>query len=317
MMLNLIFNFFILIISFYFLIKSSDYLISSSSILGERAGFSKFIIGLTLVAIGTSLPELFTSIIAIYSSKNSVAFIFGTVIGSNISNILLIFGILLLFSKKFKVDLKTIDIFFLLLSTLSLLFVIYIGSLTLIYGITYLLLFIIYLLVTIKFSSKKKFINEVEEVEETSISYYSNYFLIIIFLLSLIGLTISAKTIVYSIENLGKIFGIPISILTLTTVAFATSLPEMVVTIQSAKKKEFSLAVGNIIGSNISNIFLIVGISGILKQLIIKTSNYLMSIYFLLFTTLIFIFFLFKSDVKKYHSFIFFGFYLIYLYFIF
>ena len=316
-MLNLIFNFFILIISFYFLIKSSDYLISSSSILGERAGFSKFIIGLTLVAIGTSLPELFTSIIAIYSSKNSVAFIFGTVIGSNISNILLIFGILLLFSKKFKVDLKTIDIFFLLLSTLSLLFVIYIGSLTLIYGITYLLLFIIYLLVTIKFSSKKKFINEVEEVEETSISYYSNYFLIIIFLLSLIGLTISAKTIVYSIENLGKIFGIPISILTLTTVAFATSLPEMVVTIQSAKKKEFSLAVGNIIGSNISNIFLIVGISGILKQLIIKTSNYLMSIYFLLFTTLIFIFFLFKSDVKKYHSFIFFGFYLIYLYFIF
>lgn len=297
--------------------KTADYLISSSSILGERAGFSKFVIGLTLVAIGTSLPELFTAIIAILSSADSAAFVFGTVIGSNISNILLIFGILILFSKNFKVNLKFFDIFFLLISVVSLCFIIYIGSVDYIYGVTFLLLFLFYLFSVVKFGSKDKFIDEVKGAEDTPIMNFSTYYLIIIFILALIGLNISAKAVVFSITNLGILLKIPIEFLTLTTVAFATSLPEMVVTIQSARKNELSLAVGNIIGSNISNVFLIIGVSGILKTITFNSGSYLIGIYIMLLATLSFVILINKKEVKKYHAYILFLIYVIYLYLVF
>lgn len=293
----------IIISSFYLLIKSADYLISSASVLGQRAGISKFVIGLTLVAIGTSLPELFTALFGIFDAitKNAAsAFVFGTVIGSNIANILLVFSVLLLFSKNFKVHVKLFDIGFLSFTTLALTLLVYNGILNYIYSIIFLGLFITYLYMCVKFGSKNEFETEVVEVDDEGFSKWkSNWKLILIFLASLIGLNLAAKGVVYGVENFGLILSIPIEFLTFTTVAFATSLPEIIVTYTSAKKKEFDLAVGNIIGSNISNILFILGIIGLFKEITFNPSTYMISIFVLLFATLAFISMLFLKNVSK------------------
>jgi len=289
----------VVIISFYILIKSADYLISSSSELGKRAGISKFVIGLTLIAIGTSLPELFTVIISIFSSSNPSAFVLGTIIGSNIANILLVFSILLIFSKKFKVRIKKFDILFLSIATISLITITLIGTINFYLSILLLLLFIYYLYMSIKKGSKKKFEEEVSEVEDASYKKKSISYLIGVFFISLIGLNLAAKGVVYSIENLGIILKIPLEFLTLTTVAFATSLPEIVVTYSAAKKSEFNLAVGNIIGSNIANVFMVIGTAGLIKTITFNPIDYFTSLIILTIATLFFITIFFIKNVDK------------------
>ena len=292
----------IIISSFYLLLKSADYLVASASRLGEKAGISKFVIGLTLVAVGTSLPELFTSIFGIIdSNSNSASFVFGTILGSNIANILLVFSILLLFSKSFKIQIKAFDIAFLSLTTFSLYFLIKSGSLNIYYSIIYLISFIFYLYFCVKLNSKKEFEDSIDEIEkETNLSKKSNFILFSIFIISLFGLNLAAKGVVYGITEFGKLAQIPITFLTFTTVAFATSLPEMFVSYSSAKKREFDLAIGNIIGSNISNILLILGISGLIKNVKFNPNLFITNLYFLFFVTILFIFILlFKSISTK------------------
>jgi len=318
-MIYLIIYFIIILIAFYFLIKSSDYLVSSSSILGERVGISKFVIGLTLVAIGTSLPELFTALFAIFDSSNPGAFVFGTVIGSNIANILLVFGILLFFSKNFKVKIKLFDLLFLLVSTFSLIFLIYFKELNIFFSISYITLFILYLFSSVKFGSKKKFNEEVKEIEEEVDEILKNAkssTLIFIFILSLVGLNIGAKGVIYGIEKIGNLLSIPLIYLTFTTVAFATSLPEIMVSVASAKKKEFDIAVGNIIGSNISNILLILGVVSFFKTIPFIFKDYIFSFSILFITTLFFAFLLIKEKISKKYSYLLIGSYIIYIIFL-
>ena len=307
----------VLIISFFMLVKSADFLISSSSEIGRRAGISKFVIGLTLIAIGTSLPEFFTALIAIFSSSNSSAFVIGTIIGSNISNILLVFAVLITFSKKFKVDVKSFDIFFLIFSTIALIFTVLYGKLNIYQGLFYTILFVIYIYINVKKGSKKDFEDEVKETEDSSFKRKNFSYILSIFVLSLIGLNIAAKGVVYGIENLVEILLIPIEFLTLTTVAFATSLPEIVVTYSSAKNREFDLAVGNIIGSNISNILFILGSVWIITDMSFSPVNYYTSLIILAIVTLLFMALLFKKNINKKYGYAFFTLYILYIFLIF
>ncbi len=306
----------ILVGSFYLLIKSSDYLVSSSSALGEKAGISPFVIGLTLIAIGTSLPELFTGVFGILFSEGS-SFVLGTVIGSNISNIFLVFALLLIVSKKFSMSLDKKDVLFFVGSVIALLGVIALGLVPVMIGFVLLLAFVIYMYLCVKFSPKEDFIEEAKETE-SGVANYSNKTLFLIFLASLIGLNLAARGVVYSIEELGVLFSLPLEFLTLTTVAFATSLPELVVTYSAAKKNSQSLAIGNLVGSNISNILLIVGFSSILgyfvgKPLAFSTISYLPSIFFLVLSSVLFMSLFYKKLVYKWLGYSFLLFYLIYL----
>lgn len=316
MILSLTLYLLVLVFSFYVLMKSSDYLISSSSIIGKRLGISKFVIGLTIVAIGTSLPELFTSIIAIFSTDNFAPFIFGTVIGSNISNILLVLAVYVLFSKKHQKNAKIFDIIFLLLSTIIIAYLAFIETVSIAEGILLIIIFGLYIFYSIKGGKKKDILNEADEINEDGFDKKSNFIISLILLTSLVGLNISARGVVFSIENLGLLLNIPIEILTLTTVAFATSLPEIVVTYSSSKRGEGDIAIGNIIGSNISNIFLIIGVSSILKTINIDFSNYLISLIFLIIATIAFISILYKKKIQKYHGVMLLLIYGIYLYMI-
>lgn len=277
-----------LIVSFYLLVKSADFFIMSSSVLGERAGISKFVIGLTIVAIGTSLPELVTSLIGLFQSSEGAAFVLGTVIGSNISNILLIFGVFMIIAKKFKFHTKYLDLSLFSFSTLLILMLFLYEGLNYIIGATFTILFILYMIISVKKSDKKDFEEEVDIEEGSAIKTLKSSTLGLILVGGLLFLNIAAKGIVYFIENIGFILNIPIEFLTLTTVAFATSLPELVVTYVSAKKNEIDMAIGNIIGSNISNILFILGISGIVKTFSFDTNLYIQSLFVLLLVTLIF-----------------------------
>ncbi len=301
-MLEILLFIVILISSFFLLIKSSDYLVSSASILGKRAGISKFVIGLTLVAVGTSLPELFTAIFGIISSSSASSFVFGTIIGSNIANTLLVFGMLLVFAKNFKTHISKFDIIFLTLATTLVTIIIFKTQLNFYDGIILLLLFAFYMYYTIRNSKNKELEDTVDEVADIGLSRKSNYLISLVFLISLVGLNLAAKGVVYSIENLGIMLEIPIQFLTLTTVAFATSLPEVMVTYSTAKKKEYDIAIGNIIGSNITNILLILGVSGIMKTISFELQTFYSSIIFLIFVTIIFNILIHNKKSTKNHG---------------
>lgn len=286
---ELFFLIIILLVFFVFLIKGADFLIACVSIIAKRLGISPFVIGISVVAIGTSLPELFTSIAGILSNSNPAPFIIGTIVGSNIANILLVFGILLLFGPSLKYRLKIIDQIFFLLATILLVGILFIGKISFITGIIFLILLSIYIY-TIYTSGSKNISKEVDEVEQSShLSPLSTPLLIIICIAGLIALNIGARGVVYGITELGILLLIPTEFLTLTTIAFATSLPEITVTLTAVKKNNSQMAIGNLLGSNISNVLLILGVSGTLTQFQFLSASYTIGAIFLILSTLLFL----------------------------
>ena len=253
-----------LILSLYGLVKSSDYLILTSSILGRRLKISKIVIGLTIVAIGTSLPELFSVIFGLLNSKSGGDFFSGTIIGSNIANSILILATLLYFSTQKIPKINYRENLFLIISTIFFIFMIYFNWISLSFGIIFLLLFFLYIYINL---FKEKNTNLENDFEELSTSYLikkSSFFIVLLFILSIFVLNISAMGVVYGIDSISNFFLVPEFLLTFTTLALATSLPELFVTYRACKNKQTDIALGNIVGSNISNILLIGGIGSIL-----------------------------------------------------
>lgn len=303
-------SYILLLIAFLFsLVKSSDYLVLYATILGQRLHISQFIIGITIVAIGTSLPELVSVVYGLLSSTQGGDFVSGTIIGSNIANSLLIFGVLLFFITKPLQKLSKIDTIFLIFSTLFItlyvyfsLSLIFLSILAIFFFILYILLIVFKAKITQYFSSIKKnksktkhssATTEIEELadleelneEEEKYKSTSSLFIFVFFIISVIFLNISARGIVFGIDNLAELFSIPQFLLTFTTIALATSLPELMVTIQAARKNDSKLALGNIIGSNIANILLIGGVGLTMSNLFnISISVSTMTLVFLVFS---------------------------------
>lgn len=256
----------ILIVSFYGLVKSSDYLISTSSILGSRIGISKIIIGLTLVAIGTSLPELVSVIFGLTTSTAGGDFFTGTIIGSNIANSLLILSVLLYFTHQKLSSINPRENWFLILATLCFILMLLFNQISIFSGILFLCFFATYMYMTIFATQKKDLEDETDEFENQKLNKKSSFFLTILFIFAMIGLNISARGVVYSIDSLAILLQIPQFLLTFTTIALATSLPELVVTIRASQDNQTDIAFGDIIGSNITNILLIGGVGSMLVE---------------------------------------------------
>lgn len=278
-------------ISLYMLVKSSDYLISTSSILGSRMGISKVVIGLTLVAIGTSLPELMSVIFGLVSSNSGGDFFSGTIIGSNIANSLLILATLLYFTQQKLSSINPRENWFLVLSTLFFIIMLVFNQISIFAGIIFLAFFATYLYMTIFSTKSSDLEDETDEFDDENLNKKSSSMLIGIFIASLVGLNLAARGVVYGIDNVAVILAIPQFILTFTTVALATSLPELVVTIRAAKDKQTDIALGNIIGSNISNILFIGGVGSIIiESMKTQVITSLLSIGFLATATLVLLF---------------------------
>jgi cation:H+ antiporter len=307
---NLIIYLCTFIVGFYLISKSADYFVDEAANIGTRHGMSKLMIGLTIVAIGTSLPEMITSLGSILFTPNFSEFIIGTTLGSNITNILLAFGIFLIAAKKFYIQKNEIFNIIALIGT-SLIFITFIifGFVNYV-AIALVIFYSYYLLYQRKY--QKLELTEIEEefVDKRKYGIKKSYLIIF---LSFIGLFTGAKLTILGIENIGQILNISAAHLNLAIVSIATSLPEISVTIASAKKKEYLMAIGNIIGTNIMNVCLIIGMSGFYGLYKVETSLYLSSIIILAIATLLFSYLIYKKKFSEKWGYAFLTLYAIYL----
>ena len=255
------------ILGFVFLIVGAKLLIDGASSVGERLGLPQLIIGLTIVALGTSLPELVINVFASVEGNTDLAI--GNVLGSNIMNTLLIIGICaiiypikvntLVYKRDSWINLLAIFIMALLANNF---FVNKgINSINRSDGIILLLLFtgLMFLL----FKEKGSIDHEHNSPKKKSPFFYSISFILI----GITGLFFGGKWIVKGASIIASDIGVSESTIGLTLIAMATSLPELITSIIAALNKNTDMAIGNALGSNIFNIFLVLGASAIINPI--------------------------------------------------
>jgi cation:H+ antiporter len=261
-------NLLILIVGFALLIKCADILVDGAASFAKKMGISTIVIGLTIVAFGTSAPELIVNLFA--SAQGNVEIAIGNIIGSNIANILLILGISALINNlpsPKATTWKEIPFAFLAVIVVFLMandqivdgqnFSIISRS----EGLIMIGFFIIFLYYT--FNLAKTSATE----DDVKIKEYKKWQSIAMVVGGLIGLTIGGKLVVDSAVSLATAWGVSQSLIGLTIVAIGTSLPELVTSAVAAYKKQSNIAIGNIVGSNIFNIFWILGLSAVIRPL--------------------------------------------------
>jgi len=276
----------VFIFSLALLVKSADWLIESGEKIGLALKIPPFIIGVTIIAIGTSLPELASSLVAVI--KGQTELVVANVIGSNIANILLIVGISSLFAKSLivKRDLIDLDSPLLIAVTGIFLFVVWDKEVVLAEGILLIAAFTVYLLYTI-FQKRNKIKTPKPDFEKKGKQIDKKVFVFLV--LGIVGLLVAANYTIDSMIKIAEIFKIPSSLIAVTALAIGTSLPELVVSVKAAFKKRCEIALGNIFGSNIFNILLVVGIPSLIKPLIVEELIFVVGIPFLVLATLIFV----------------------------
>lgn len=242
------------------LVKASDYFIDNSEKVGLSFGIPPFIIGITLVAFGTSLPELVSSLVAVFKGTSEI--VTGNVIGSNITNILLVFGTVCFIGSNLPLNfkLKKIDAVMFLGSALLLGAGIWDFHFAKWEAILCLIGLVVYLVSLFSQTTD-------DDAEERPKLQWYVFPLII---LSGLAIWLSAQYNIEAIINLSEMLPIGPEIIALTAVAFGTSLPELIVSVSAVRKGNVDMAVGNILGSNIFNILAVMGITGLVGNLEIK-----------------------------------------------
>lgn len=252
----------LLIFGFVILIKGADWLVDGASSVASNFKVSKQLIGLTIVAFGTGAPELAVSISSMVSGNTDM--LLGNVMGSNIINILLLIGVAALISP-IKINRNTIskELPLLLLASIGLVFLFLDAAISGMDenwisrgdGLILVLFFTIFLYYIIAMIRQGK--NEKKVVEKPKWKLPMSFLLVI---LGLVGVVAGSQFVVNSASYLAGVMGISDRIIALTVVAFGTSLPELATTITAARRHENELLVGNIIGSNIFNICIVLGL---------------------------------------------------------
>ncbi|MGD9201751.1 MAG: calcium/sodium antiporter [Chitinispirillia bacterium] len=267
--MSIIFWSIVFIISLFTLIKSSDFFTGSAEKIGLFFGIPAFVVGATIVAFGTSLPELVTSILAVLSNSSEI--VIGNVLGSNIANIFLVLGIAAIISKKIEIKhaIVHVDLPFLVGSTFLLAVTVWDKS----FNLPEAILFIIGLFIYIQYSTEKSLKKGVNKGnEELHKKGQIPVLDILILVLSGVFIFFGAKYTIESVIRLSKILSIQKEIIAVSAVALGTSLPELAVTVVSAKKGKSEMALGNVIGSNLFNTFAVMGIPALIGPLVIPAS---------------------------------------------
>lgn len=252
---------FLLILGFVIIIKASDILVDSASSLASSFRFPTMLIALTIVAFGTCAPELAISFQSVFSNNGQMAV--ANVVGSCIVNILLIIGVAS-FVNPISIKLQTIKkelpilvfitIGFVVLVLDSLFFDVKANVLSRADGLVLLLLFSLFVYYIVSIVRKKD--NDDDEMP----AKYGRVKSVIYLILSILFVIVSSDLIVDNAILIANQLGISQKIITLIVVVIGTSLPELVMTITAAKKGEFDIAIGNIIGTNIFNICVVLGL---------------------------------------------------------
>ena len=287
---------------FIILIKGADFFIDGSSNLALNLGVPKIVIALTIVAFGTSLPELGVSIEDITTYKGNI--LLGNVVGSNIMNILLILGITSLI-KKIEVNKDIIKKELPMMLIITVLFGVLLinNDFSKIDGFILLGFFLIFYIYLI--SRSKKNTNTSEELSIKKSLLYT--------LVGIIGVILGSHTVVNSSVIISKLLGINERVIALTIVAFGTSLPELITSLSALKKEEYELLIGNVLGSNIFNIGIVLSLPVIIFGSLSKISiTYIDILVMLVSSILLFILCIKKNELSKKEGLIFLVIFIIY-----
>ena len=301
----------LIVVGFVLLIKGADFLVEGSSSIAKKFHIPEIVVGLTIVSIGTSMPELFVSVTSALEGHSDLSI--GNVIGSNICNLLLILGLSsVIKSIKFQKQTKLIDIPICLVTTIVFLILCNTGiGITRVESVILILLFIVFILYTV-FVGIKGNNQEEEKIDYNKISIPLNIFYII---LGIIGLKVGGDLVVDNAVVIAELFNISEKIISLTILAIGTSLPELVTSVTAAFKGNSDIAIGNIIGSNIFNILLIIGVSSLINPIIYNTTYNIEMIVLIIGTILLSIFTIIppKNEMNRFNGIIYLIFYVIYL----
>ena len=285
--MDFLINFLALGASLAILIWGADKFVDSSSLLAKKLGINELTIGLTVVALGTSAPEIFVGISSVLNQSENIAM--GAVVGSNVSNIALIFGVSCIGIALKPKDTPIIQLAPFLLSAVVLGITLHDLKVSTIDSILLLIVFLYFLYVIINNKSEAH-INVPLEKEDQNKSITLLYLAI-----GLIALIFGSRYAVIYAEKIAILLDISELIIGLTIVAIGTSLPELAATISAIMKKKTDMVVGNVIGSNVLNITLVVPIIGFfsnvqLGQVLFSRDYFFMSIATIIFTLVVIIY---------------------------
>ena len=278
-----------LITGLVLILLGANYLVDGSSSIAKKFGLSEFVIGLTIVGIGTSTPEMVVSFMSSIQDKATMAI--GNIVGSNIINTLLILGVtaaispLLITKDNIRKDIPLnigVTLLLILLGMKNTIFGIGSNELSRWDGALFLIIFVIYMWKS--FTSKS---TDQAGQEDEGIELYPNWMSVIFIVSGLVGLIMGGKVFVTNAVRLAQEFNVSEKLIAITIMALGTSLPELATCIVAALKGRGQLALGNILGSNIFNIILILGGASLIRPLSYAGINIVDSVTLLLSSVMI------------------------------
>lgn len=262
----MIVSIFFIIVGFALLVLGADWLVNGASSIAKKFHIPEIIIGLTIVSIGTSMPELFVSTTSALEGLSDMSI--GNVVGSNLCNLLLILGLSTIIKPvKFQKETRLFEIPMCLIFTV--IFIVLCntgGTINKVEAVLLLLLFLLFITYTI-FMAKKQSSQEKQEEVKTQKKLLTILKDILWIILGVIGLKIGGDLAVDNAVNIANYFGVSEKIIGLTILAVGTSLPELVTSVTAAIKGNSDIAIGNIIGSNIFNMLLIIGVAAFINPI--------------------------------------------------
>jgi len=288
------------IIGLIFLVKGANHLVDGATSLALRWNVPNIVIGLTIISLGTSLPELIVNIMAAISGSTDIGI--GTVVGSNISNLGLVLGCTaIIYPLSVRKSTTWKEIPYSILAAGILLIMIsdnfFNPALTSIIsrvdGIIMLIFISLFLLYTIKISADHRKIKlEKDKVKERP---YKTIFILIVS--GLVGLYLGGQWVVNGAVAIATAFGLSEFVISATIIAIGTSLPELTTSIVAAARKNLDMAIGNVVGSNIFNILLVLGVASLIKPI---TAPFLINVDIICIIGLSVVLFAFLFIGKKY-----------------
>lgn len=298
------------------LVAGGEFLVKGAVAMAIRMRISMLVIGLTVVSFATSAPELLVSIQAAMQGVPNIAF--GNVIGSNIANIALVLGITaIIFPIKVSERVYKLDWVLMMLASIILYVFMYLGhDLNRIEGLILFTLLIALMVYTIRKSRKESAASET--IDEELKQWMPYYKITLYMLLGVVCLYFGSEWLIDGAVTLAKDFGVSDRVISITVVAFGTSIPELVTSVMAAIKGREDLSVGNLVGSNVFNILAVLGITAGIKTMTIENDAllnfdmwWMMGVSFLLLPMIL----LFKSRmIGRLEGFIFLSVYVIYIF---